>query len=94
MPTNTECPTETRCQWCPFCQFYLGFHECKLPKDTFGNRELFIFMTHQILTPKEAIEIGKNIIFLNSFKEQIIKTDWNIGFTFIENNYRETTEIK
>lgn len=89
MPTDKECPTSVRCQWCPFCQFYLGYHECKLPKETFGNRELFIFMTHQILTPLEAIAIGKNIIFLESIKESSISFKYNKGFDFIDNNYQE-----
>ena len=87
MPDDKECPTITRCCYCPFCQFYLFHHECKLPVETYGNRELFIFMTRQVLTPKEAIEIGKNIKFLDSIKKSEIKTDYNIGFKFIENNY-------
>lgn len=92
MPTGEECPTEVRCLYCPFCQIYLGYHDCMLPVETYGNRELFIFMTNQILTPKEAIEIGKNIRYLNSFKPTGIKSDRNIGFGYIENNYSKIGE--
>lgn len=87
MPNDKECPTNIMCKYCPFCQIYLFKHECKLPVETYGNRELFIFMTQQILTPKEAIEIGKNIKFLDYIKKSEIKTNYNIGFSFIENNY-------